>query len=303
MSIYIEAVLGSLARSGDRGGYLKQAVAAIDQKTTDCCLRVHAQAQPLDKDFHLTGEPRYADYLPYPGFHWWAIPAGELCVTANGYRPIESVRVGDLVLTHQGRFMPVTMAVSRMHTGAILEIETRGGVFRATPDHPILTDKGWKKAGTLRPSDTVLGCDVSDGGYPRWAQPFGKISIASDSHDTQPLSGNFDVANPIMFRPISMVVPVDFQIQTKNREVEHVSTLDVSDVTICDLSVEGDESYCINNHFVHNCRTATALVSVRDVQDQLSVEMRQAGDRELRARAETGRRERIWPSHARSGRT
>lgn len=48
----------------------KQAIAAIDERTTDCCLRVHGQIQPLDHDFHLTGTPRYADYLPRPPFHW-----------------------------------------------------------------------------------------------------------------------------------------------------------------------------------------------------------------------------------------
>jgi len=48
-----------------------QAIAALDERTTDCCLRVHGQAQPLDKPFHLVGTPRYADYLEHPPFHWY----------------------------------------------------------------------------------------------------------------------------------------------------------------------------------------------------------------------------------------
>jgi hypothetical protein len=51
--------------------FKKQAVAALDDKTTDCCLKVHGQIKPIDQDFHLTGTPRYADYLPNPPFHWW----------------------------------------------------------------------------------------------------------------------------------------------------------------------------------------------------------------------------------------
>lgn len=62
---------------GDRPWY-KQAIATLDDKTTDCCLKVHGQIQPLHKDFHLTGEPRYADYLPGPGFHWWCRSAVSL---------------------------------------------------------------------------------------------------------------------------------------------------------------------------------------------------------------------------------
>lgn len=48
----------------------KQAVAAIDGRTTDCCLRVSGQAVPLDEKFQLDGTPRYADQLDNPPFHW-----------------------------------------------------------------------------------------------------------------------------------------------------------------------------------------------------------------------------------------
>jgi hypothetical protein len=50
--------------------YMKQAIAAIDQNTTDCCLNVHGQIQPLDKPFILVGTPRYADKVDAPPFHW-----------------------------------------------------------------------------------------------------------------------------------------------------------------------------------------------------------------------------------------
>lgn len=51
-------------------GLGKQAVAAIDEQTTDCCLRVHGQVQPLDKPFVLEGQPRFAARMMYPAFHW-----------------------------------------------------------------------------------------------------------------------------------------------------------------------------------------------------------------------------------------
>lgn len=47
----------------------KMAVAVIDDRTTDCCLRVHGQTQPLDGMFKLTGTPRFADEMDYPAFH------------------------------------------------------------------------------------------------------------------------------------------------------------------------------------------------------------------------------------------
>ena len=51
-------------------GFQKQAIAALDAHTTDCCLRVHGQIQPLDGLFHLTGEPRFADNMDWSPFHW-----------------------------------------------------------------------------------------------------------------------------------------------------------------------------------------------------------------------------------------
>ena len=50
--------------------WLKQAVAAIDERTTDCCLQVHGQIAPLDGQFHTTGEPAFAEYQDGPPFHW-----------------------------------------------------------------------------------------------------------------------------------------------------------------------------------------------------------------------------------------
>lgn len=50
--------------------YEKQAIATIDAQTTDCCLRVHGQIQPLEKPFILEGTPRFADKVANPPFHW-----------------------------------------------------------------------------------------------------------------------------------------------------------------------------------------------------------------------------------------
>jgi hypothetical protein len=50
--------------------YVRQAVAAIDERTTDCCLRVNGQIATLDGDFTLTGTPRFADHVHAPPFHW-----------------------------------------------------------------------------------------------------------------------------------------------------------------------------------------------------------------------------------------
>jgi hypothetical protein len=59
-----------IVQKNSEDSFGKQAIAAIDNKTTDCCLRVHGQIQPLNKPFHLTGTPCFAEYLDGPPFHW-----------------------------------------------------------------------------------------------------------------------------------------------------------------------------------------------------------------------------------------
>ncbi len=51
--------------------YQKQVVATIDERTTDCCLEAHGQIQPIDEPFQLTGEPRFADEVQDPPFHYF----------------------------------------------------------------------------------------------------------------------------------------------------------------------------------------------------------------------------------------
>lgn len=48
----------------------KQVIAAVDERTTDCCLRAHGQIVGFDEPFKLSGTPRFADLMDYPPFHW-----------------------------------------------------------------------------------------------------------------------------------------------------------------------------------------------------------------------------------------
>lgn len=79
----------AFGRAGRRSRivFKKQAIAAIDDRTTDCCLRVHGQVQPLNSPFVLTGKPRFASRMQGPPFHWY-------CRTATTLYTDEMERVG-----------------------------------------------------------------------------------------------------------------------------------------------------------------------------------------------------------------
>lgn len=67
--VFANVLLSALAGSQER--FQKQAIAAIDNRTTMTCLRVNGQIREIDQPFHLTEEPRYADYQDWPPFHRW----------------------------------------------------------------------------------------------------------------------------------------------------------------------------------------------------------------------------------------
>ena len=63
-------------------GLQKQAIARIDGKTSDTCLGVHGQIQPIDEPFTLTGKGRFATKKQTPPFHW-----GPCRTSIVGYHP------------------------------------------------------------------------------------------------------------------------------------------------------------------------------------------------------------------------
>lgn len=76
------------------------------------------------------------DFLP----HVVCSPPGQLVLTLNGYIPIENIKIGDNVLTHNNRFKKVTKTYKRQYDGQLYTIYLNGckESLRLTPEHPVL---------------------------------------------------------------------------------------------------------------------------------------------------------------------
>ena len=96
-----------------------------------------------------------------------------LIYTVDGWKPIAKITIGDLVLTHKGRFRNVT----EIHKNSKKESRYKITLFydkyskspdslmtlTVTPDHPFMTDRGWVEAQNLNYNDKIqVIADICD---------------------------------------------------------------------------------------------------------------------------------------------
>lgn len=86
-------------------------------------------------------------------------------LTDVGYRKIRDIKIGDLVLTHTGKFRKVveTRKVMSEIPPVVCHIKTQNGLkLSCTANHPLLTEtRGWIQAEHLFPSENILMFDKS----------------------------------------------------------------------------------------------------------------------------------------------
>ena len=86
-------------------------------------------------------------------------PSDTSVMTNIGLKPIQDVSVGDLVLTHKGRYKRVSRTMQRNYNGDLVSLRLSScptSVVNLTPEHPILTGYGWKEAKYLTLDDNAI---------------------------------------------------------------------------------------------------------------------------------------------------
>ena len=108
-----------------------------------------------------------AGIKPVPG----CLLAGQEIVTAQGVKGVEDVAVGDLVLTHRGRFRRVLSTMSRRHEGRAYRVHLGGRYSRPlvlTEEHPILVRTRDGRVDWMKPGDIPAGRYSRHGGVNDW---------------------------------------------------------------------------------------------------------------------------------------
>ncbi|HVW80345.1 MAG TPA: Fe-S cluster assembly protein SufB [Mycobacteriales bacterium] len=186
-----------------------------------------------------------ADEGSYVHYVEGCLPAGELITTADGdLRPIESIRVGDRVLGHDGRSHRVTATQMRDLNGSLHRFTpmSPANAFRVTDEHPLLV---------VRRSDVLVKRAPRNGWQPEVDT---KKLVASTpqwvaAKDVAP--GDFLVYPKPRREPASVVLPLEFARLAGYYLAEGHATL-----------TNGCESLCFSFHidehdYVDEVRRAT----------------------------------------------
>ena len=133
-----------------------QQLSTLDSHTSEICIAYSGAQWDLD------GNPINGTTLPYNGGcprHPNCVALGEMVMTDHGNKPIEDIKVGDLVLTHKNRFKPVTTVFRKRNESGIIRIihTEAGNIIRVTDEHPILTmGRGWLSANMVKVGDKLF---------------------------------------------------------------------------------------------------------------------------------------------------
>ena len=147
------------------------------------------------------------------------LPAGSSVLTADGLKSIEDVEVGELVLTHAGRYRPVLRQLRRWFSGDLLVLRTAGcnQDVLVTPEHPFLVRQNRRRGGirvvdSLQPADWVTANSLHRESY----VVFPRLREVEDKEYVR-LLYSFRMRyrdGRVATRDRSYVVPVDEELMT-----------------------------------------------------------------------------------------
>ena len=147
---------------------------------------------------------------------------GSKVLTSEGFKNIEDVKVGDMVLSDDGEFHNVNAVMQRDYEGDLYEIDSPNLIspIRCTPNHKFLTNHGWKRA------DRILAC-----------------SPQIHSSDK-----------------IKMAIPNNLKTDNENEfsEISSINIVENYTGKVYNLSVDETHTYNVNGAIVHNCYVISA---------------------------------------------
>lgn len=182
-------------------------VSTLDSRTSTICRSRDGQKWEIGKG-------------PLPPAHPNACLEGTLITTDKGLVPIEHVKVGDRVLTHNGRYKKVTTVMCRPHSGLardlIFNLETR---VRLTNEHPILTSRGWRECGSVNVGDVMFQNSDKFTGVENPRASFVEQAVLLNAHNIETSVTNELVSYGIYSGSAGMSSAINLNCSVTNDEI------------------------------------------------------------------------------------
>lgn len=156
------------------------------------------------------------------------VPGTPITLADGTKKPIETVEVGDQVLTHTGKIEPVTYVMAKPHNGIVYEVNSYGQSvpMTLTEEHPVWTKNGWVEAKDLDVGDYVLSPTLEIDS--KWVM---QASLGDDVKETK----DYHLDEQGLWRRIRSITEKKYK------------------GTVYNFDVEGDDSYVAADVAVHNC--------------------------------------------------
>lgn len=119
----------------------------VDERTCPLCGRLVGTVVKV-------GSVEYWSFAP--PIHINCLVPAQAVATPGAWTAIEAVEVGDKVIAHDGQEHEVTATMQKHYAGDLIIIETEETTLQVTPEHPVLTQRGWVLAGQLTEQDEVM---------------------------------------------------------------------------------------------------------------------------------------------------
>lgn len=133
------------AQDGDR--YYLQYRTVGDSKVRPEHAAMHGITLPMS-------DPFWEDFYPPNG--WNCFIGSTPILTNSGWRYIQNLKAGDLVVGGSGEYRAIIAVNSREINDELVSIFTKGHATTCTKNHRFLTPFGWKEAGLLCSSDIII---------------------------------------------------------------------------------------------------------------------------------------------------
>lgn len=121
--------------------------AVDDSRTRPTHRALHGRVYRYDSPFWDT-------FYPPNGFR--CFPSGTRVLTPSGWVMIEGVRPGDRVVGGSGQAQLVDSVHKNSFVGQLVRLSIEGGRIAATPNHRILTTRGWVRAELIQRGDVLV---------------------------------------------------------------------------------------------------------------------------------------------------